>query len=247
MTGMSTPLSFGKSDVGLKRSNNEDSFIIKPDLGFLALADGMGGAAAGEVASQIFIDAAMDVFSRNARPSEQEAIELIQETFQLANERIQAHVKKNSHHEGMGCTAELIAFRDQFYFLGHVGDSRTYLFRQGKLRQLTQDHSLVQDQVNQGLITPVEARKHPLKNVILRSVGVSESLAVDLLRGRSFPGDFFLLCSDGLTDMVEDSSIQKVLTLSISLSQKVERLIEFAKSAGGYDNITVILCEVTVP
>lgn len=221
--------------------------MIKPDLGFLALADGMGGAAAGEVASQIFVDTATDVFSRNARTSEQETHESIQETFHLANERILAHVKKNPHHEGMGCTAELIAFRDQNYFLGHVGDSRTYLFRQGKLKQLTQDHSLVQDQVNQGLISPSEARRHPLKNVILRSVGVSERLAVDLLRGGSLLGDFLLLCSDGLTDMVEDTAIQKVLTLSASLSQKVEMLIEFAKSAGGYDNITVILCEVMAP
>ena len=124
---MSRILSFGKSDVGLKRSNNEDSFIMRPDLGFLALADGMGGAAAGEVASQIFVDTAIDVFSGNAKAAEQEPLEIIQEAFLLANERIHAHVKENPHHEGMGCTAELIAFQDQAYFLGHVGDSRTYL------------------------------------------------------------------------------------------------------------------------
>ncbi len=247
MTDMSRISPFGKSDVGLRRSNNEDSFIMSPDLGFLALADGMGGAAAGEVASQIFVDTAMDVFSRDAKDSEQEPVEMIQETFLLANERIHAHVRDNPHREGMGCTAELLAFQDRNYSLGHVGDSRTYLYRQGILRQLTQDHSLVQDQVNQGLITPAEARRHPLKNVILRSVGVSERLAVDLLRGRNFPGDIFLLCSDGLTDMVEDPSIREILALPRNLPQKVEMLIESAKSAGGYDNITIILCEVTAP
>ncbi len=239
--------SFGKSDVGLKRSSNEDSFVMRPDLGFVALADGMGGAAAGEVASQIFVETAMDVFSRNTTVLEQELLKMIQETFLLANERIHTHAKDDPHCEGMGCTAELIAIQNQKYFLGHVGDSRTYLFRQGKLKQLTQDHSLVQDQVQQGLITPADARKHPLKNIILRSVGVSENLAVDLLRGRSFSGDIFVLCSDGLTDMVEDASIEKVLSLQTSPSQKIEMLIESAKAAGGNDNITVILCEVTTP
>jgi serine/threonine protein phosphatase PrpC len=112
------------------------------------------------------------------------------------------------------------------------------------LRQLTRDHSLVQDQIDQGLITPVEARRHSLRNVILRAVGVNERLAVDLISGTSVSGDLFLLCSDGLTDMVDDPSIREALLTSPDLDRKVEGLIELAKSAGGHDNITVILCEM---
>ena len=144
----------------------------------------------------------------------------------------------------MGCTAEVLAFYDQSYVVGHVGDSRTYLFREGQLRQITRDHSVVQEQLDEGLITPEEARNHALRHVILRAVGVRDTLAVDLIRGKNRPGDIFLLCSDGLTDMVEDTLIREVLVLSLGLNQKVDRLIELAKSAGGRDNITVILCEV---
>lgn len=245
---MSKIISFGKSDIGLKRSNNEDAFIVKPDPGFLALADGMGGAASGEVASQIFVETALEVFSKVEEMSEHEILEFVQNAFRLANERILTRAKEDMHHKGMGCTAELIAFYNQNYILGHVGDSRTYLFRQGQLKQITRDQSLVQDQIDKGLITPAEARRHSLRNVILTAVGVNEMLALDLIRGRSLPGDLFLLCSDGLTDMVDDASIQNALSLSLPLplilDLKVEKLIDLAKSAGGYDNITVILCEV---
>ncbi len=237
--------SYGKSDIGLKRLNNEDAFAIQSKKGLFVLADGMGGEAAGEVASRIFIDTALEVFSRGESHSEQEALEGVQETFRLSNERILNHAEQNPQHQGMGCTAELIAFYNQLFVLGHVGDSRTYLLRQGRLRQLTRDHSLIQDQIDQGLITQEEVRGHSLKNVILRAVGTEETLAVDLIRGKSHPGDLFLLCSDGLTDLVDEASIQEVLSLPLSLPQKVEGLIERAKSRGGFDNITVILCEVT--
>lgn len=236
--------SFGKSDVGLKRSNNEDALVLKTELGLWSVADGMGGAAAGELASQIFAETALDVFSKGKGQSEQETFALVQKTFRLANEGIRRHVKENQHHQGMGCTAELITFHDQTYILGHVGDSRTYLFRQGKLRQLTRDHSVVQDQIDQGLITPVEARTHLMRNVILRAVGVDEVIAVDFIRGKDFAGDLFLLCSDGLTDPVDDQPIQETLFLPLSLAQKGEKLIELANAAGGPDNITVILCEI---
>ena len=137
-----------------------------------------------------------------------------------------------------------MTFFDQKYVLGHVGDSRTYLFREGQLRRLTRDHSFVQDQMDQNLITPAEAKGHSLRHVILRAVGVDERLAVDLIRGRGLSGDLFLLCSDGLTDMVDDTAIHDVLSLSLDLPQKGERLIELAKSYGGFDNITLILCEI---
>jgi protein phosphatase len=237
--------SVGKSDVGLKRSNNEDAFLLDSEEGFGVLADGMGGAAAGEMASQIFVKTASEVFlDKIARSPKKGTPERVREAFDLANRNIFNHAGKNPDCQGMGCTAELVAFDDQRFVLGHVGDSRTYLFRRGELRQLTRDHSLVQDQIDQGLITPVEARRHSLRNVILRAVGVNERLAVDLIRGTSVSGDLFLLCSDGLTDMVDDPSILEALLTSSDLDQKGERLIELAKSAGGLDNITVILCEM---
>lgn len=241
---MSKIISFGKSDAGLRRSNNEDAFVLKPELALFAVADGMGGAASGEVASRLFADTAFEVFSRISNRSEADTVESVQRTFQLANEKILTSSQQNPEHNGMGCTAELIAFCNNNYVIGHVGDSRIYLFRQGQLRQITKDHSLVQEQIDQGLISTIEARTHSLKHVIHRAVGINEMLAVDIIKGKGLPGDIFLLCSDGLTDMVDDHVMQQTLSLSLSLDQKVERLIDSAKSAGGYDNITVILSEV---
>ena len=242
---MSKMISFGKSDTGLRRSNNEDAFVVKPELGFAAVSDGMGGPASGEVASRIFIETALEVFSKNSGRSEKEVSELVQNVFQLSNERILSTAQNDPRHHGMGCTAEVLAFYSQGYIAGHVGDSRTYLFREGRLRQITKDHSVVQDQLDQGLIKPDEARNHALRHIILRAVGVREDLAVDIIRGKTRPGDIFLLCSDGLTDMLEDASIREALLIPPDLEQKADRLIGLAKAAGGNDNITVTLCEVT--
>lgn len=235
---------YGKSDPGLKRANNEDAFLVRPELGLFAVADGMGGAAAGEVASQIFMDTALEVFSSHSNQPEQEKFHWVQEVFRQANERILQYASENPHHQGLGCTAELITFYDQNYVLGHVGDSRAYLFRRGQLKQLTRDHSFLQEQIDQGLLSPEEAKNHSMRHVILRAVGIEDTLALDLLRGKAFAGDLFLLCSDGLTDMVEDSEIHNILLSSLRLDQKGDALIEIAKSAGGKDNITVVLCEV---
>ena len=235
--------SFGKTDVGLVRKNNEDALILKPELGFWAVADGMGGEERGEVASQIFVDTALELFSGFSGRSEEEVRQRVQKTFDLANERILDWANKNRV-EKMGCTAELLAFYASDYVIGHVGDSRTYLFRQGELRQITRDHSWVQAQIDQGLLTPAEAQRSPLRNIILRAVGTENSLVVDLLSGKSMPGDLYLLCSDGLTSMIDDLIIQGILSRPLGLSQKVDHLIERSKTAGGYDNITVILCEV---
>jgi len=235
----------GKSDVGLKRSNNEDSLVVEPALGLLVVADGMGGAASGEVASQIFADTAREVFLASEPKSDAIVSSLVQKAFLLANDRIFTMAIENRQRRGMGCTAELLALYDEKYTLGHVGDSRTYLLRQDKLRQITRDHSLIQEQIDEGLISSAEARTHALRNIIVRAVGVREALPVDLVRGTTQPGDVFLLCSDGLTDMLEDDQIQELLSLPLSPNEKAEKLIEAAKSAGGYDNITVAICEVT--
>jgi len=236
-------LSFGKTDRGLRRSNNEDAFLVKPEFGFCLVADGMGGAAAGELASQIFSETTLEVFS-TADISNSDPVKLVQQSFILANDRILKHADEIPEHKGMGCTAELMAFSGDKFILGHMGDSRTYRFINGQLQQLSLDHSLVQEQLDKGLITPEEARKHPMKNVILRAVGIDENLSLDLVRGILSAGDLFLLCSDGLTDMVEDSDILAVLASTAILTQKAEKLVEIAKTAGGHDNITVVLIEV---
>jgi PPM family protein phosphatase len=233
----------GASDVGLRRANNEDAYLVKPEIGLVAVADGMGGAAAGEVASAIFVQTADELFGSTAPASADEAAALVQEVFRLANERMIGHVAEHPDHHGMGCTAELLVFSGERYVLGHVGDSRTYLFRDGELRQITKDHSLVQQQVDQGLISPAEAKHHAMKNVVLRALGADIDLSLDLIRGRVLPKDLLLLCSDGLTDMLEDAAIREALTSSRRLTDKVEQLIEGAKSAGGRDNVTVVLCQ----
>jgi len=236
--------SCGKSDVGLKRANNEDAFLVRPEQGFCLVADGVGGAAAGELASRTFAETALEVFSGTGPRSEKETVRLVQKAFAWANERILTHVKENPRHEGMGCTAELMAFCSEGFVLGHMGDSRTYRLRKGQLKQLSRDHSFVQGQIDQGLITPAEARNHPMRHLVLRAVGIEEDVALDLVRGKAFPGDVFLLCSDGLTDVVDDTMIRNVLSLAEPLSRKAEELIGLANSAGGYDNITVALSEV---
>jgi len=236
---------FGKTDVGLKRAKNEDSFVVNPELGLCLVADGMGGAAAGELASQIFVDTSVEAFSTSLSRAEDDTADLVQEAFRSANERVLDHVRDEPRHEGMGCTAELVAFCNGSFVLGHVGDSRTYLLRNAQLKQLTEDHSVVQDQVGRGIISPAEAKNHPLRNVILRAVGVKEKIDVDLIRGKALLGDLFLLCSDGLTDMVDDALIQEALSLNGAIHEKADRLIELAKSAGGHDNITVVLSAVT--
>jgi protein phosphatase len=144
----------------------------------------------------------------------------------------------------MGCTAELLAFSRERFIIGHVGDSRTYRLRNHILKQLTKDHSLVQGQLDQGLITPQEARRHTMRNVILRAVGVNDSVAPDILKGKKNPGDLFLLCSDGLSDMVEESDVLARLSAEGNLSTKTEALIQLAKRAGGKDNVTVVLAAI---
>ncbi|HHO76979.1 MAG TPA: Stp1/IreP family PP2C-type Ser/Thr phosphatase [Deltaproteobacteria bacterium] len=232
---------FGKSDTGLIRKNNEDSFLIDPRMGFCTVADGMGGAAAGEVASNIFVETASQCLSLRQSVSPDHISTLVQKTFSLANQRILEHVQAHPDHNGMGCTAELLAFSDTGFVLGHMGDSRTYRMRNLELKQLSKDHSLVQDQLDQGLITSEQAQKHPHRNVILRAVGISDSVSLDLIRGKTYPGDLFLLCSDGLTDMVSHERILEELKTNKDLPELVDILIDLAKQAGGKDNITVVL------
>ncbi|WP_197743286.1 Stp1/IreP family PP2C-type Ser/Thr phosphatase [Desulfosarcina ovata] len=234
----------GVTDVGNIRSNNEDVFFINEASLYCLVADGMGGAAAGEVASRIFAETAQAVFSGHDGRSEENTIARVQTTFKLANDKILKHVERHPDDQGMGCTAELLAFSEDSFIVGHVGDSRTYRLKNNALKQLTKDHSLVQEQLDQGLITPEEARQHAMRNVILRAVGVNDTVALDILKGKRHPGDLFLLCSDGLTDMVDETTVQTALCGDNNLNEKSSALIRLAKSAGGKDNVTVVLASI---
>lgn len=233
----------GKTDVGLVRSNNEDTFVVNSEAIYCLVADGMGGAAAGETASRIFAQTAGEVFTPHGKTDETSVMSCVQETFQRANDLILSHVTRHPEHTGMGCTAELVAFSPDGFVIGHMGDSRTYLYRDSLLHQLTKDHSFVQEQIDQGVISPEQARSHKMRNVILRAVGVRPSLELDTICGTVLPNDLFLLCSDGLTDMVEDVEISNILEQNGDLPDKALRLIELAKEAGGKDNITVVLAQ----
>jgi len=234
----------GKTDVGLVRQSNEDAYVLDSTLGFCLVADGMGGMAGGELASQMFAEAAQGTFASGILVTEKDRIETVQQIFWHANNTILKHVENNPHLKGMGCTAELIIFAENRYVIGHMGDSRTYQLRNGQLKQLTKDHSLVQEQLDQGLISDPQAAVHSLRNVILRAVGVEEDLQLDIIRGNIQAGDHYLLCSDGLTDLVENDDIKNILSSDLGLADKVEHLISEALSAGGKDNVTVVVVMV---
>ncbi|HQG30875.1 MAG TPA: Stp1/IreP family PP2C-type Ser/Thr phosphatase [Deltaproteobacteria bacterium] len=236
--------SVGRTDVGLVRKNNEDAYAIDDAAGYCALADGMGGAAAGEIASRIFVDTVRGIFPGREPSPPGECSTLVQRAFVIANQRMLDHVRDNPSHRGMGCTAELLVYADDGFVIGHMGDSRTYRLRNGVLKQLTRDHSLVQEQIEKGIITPREARTSPHRNIILCALGTSENPALDIIRGKTFVGDLFLLCSDGLTDMIEDDRILRILTSSQDLAGTADDLIAAAKQAGGKDNVTVVLSRV---
>lgn len=235
---------FGKSDAGLVRENNEDAFLIDSELSFAALADGMGGAAAGELASGFFVNSALEAFSQRGQGGSDDCLIVLKQSFELANRKILDHAFENPEDKGLGCTAELLTFSNSGFALAHIGDSRTYLFRGNELKRLTQDHSLVQELVDRGAIKPEEARNHKMRHVILRAVGHEENIDVQFNQGEVFPGDLFLLCSDGLTDMIEDEQIRDILSLPLEIGESAQKLIDAAMEMGGHDNVTVVLCEV---
>ena len=191
-----------ESDRGLVRSYNEDACLVNNEDGYFLVADGMGGEAAGELASAFFRDTVVELFSTTPRHNLNDASlnELVIECFESAHERILSHVDQEPSHKGMGCTAELLVFQNDRITIGHVGDSRTYRLRNSELVQLTTDHSFVQEQADLGIISQKQVDNHALKNLILRVVGSSEKLEVDMLGSNVLPGDIFLLCTDTGSD-----------------------------------------------
>ncbi|MEX2180801.1 MAG: Stp1/IreP family PP2C-type Ser/Thr phosphatase [Gemmatimonadaceae bacterium] len=236
-----------RTDVGMIRSGNEDNFFAEADdkRGVFVVADGMGGHAAGEVASEM----AVQIVARQLLPmssaSEAGAAALMATSLQDANKAIYERMLAETDKQGMGTTASVMVLSDDGYLIGQIGDSRVYLLRDGALTQLTKDHSYVQEQVDAGLLTPEQARYHPYSNVITRCVGASEEVEADIYSGEAKVGDVFLLASDGLTGMVDDRRLQQLLLARSGPGRIVDSLIAEANGRGGLDNITAIVIQVT--
>jgi PPM family protein phosphatase len=232
---MSLGRTAGLTDTGRKRRHNEDSFVLSPPV--FAIADGMGGANAGEVASGLAVEALREAPSGDG-DGEGRVVSLIQE----ANRRVYERALEDAAASGMGTTMTLALLEEDTVRIGHVGDSRAYLIRDGELEQLTEDHSLVGGLVRLGKLTPQEAEQHPQRSVILRAVGVEASVEVDVDPHDLEDGDVYLLCSDGLTGMVPEQEILRVVTTNDGNLQKAcQQLIDAANERGGLDNVTAVL------
>jgi len=236
-----------RTDVGMIRSGNEDNFFAEADetRGVFIVADGMGGHAAGEVASEMCVQIVSRHLLQLASIAQSGAAEMVQKSLQEANRAIFERMLAETDKQGMGTTCSSMVLSDSGYLIGQIGDSRIYLLRDGALTQLTKDHSYVQEQVDAGLLTPEQARYHPYSNVITRCVGAADEVEADIYSGEARIGDVFLLCSDGLTGMVDDRRLQQLLLARSGPGRIVDSLIAEANGRGGLDNITAIVVQVT--
>ena len=243
--------SHGLTDVGKLRDHNEDSFLVESAAGLYVVCDGMGGHAGGEVASSIAVETIND-FIHNQKEGDwpfghdgdqAESGERLRNAALLANQRITEHIEKEPWLARMGTTmVSALVEPDGTSWVANIGDSRAYLWRDGSLRQITSDHSWVNEQVQRGVLSSEEAAAHPLKNVITRALGARDKLPVDLMEEHLQPGDGLLLCSDGLTGMVADKVIEAILgDTSLTPEAACRRLVDAANANGGEDNITVVL------
>jgi PPM family protein phosphatase len=224
----------GFSHPGRRRRQNEDAFVVAPPL--FAVADGMGGAKAGEIASRLAAAA--------VREEEGERVD-VGELIREANRRVWERARDDASAAGMGTTMTVALVEDHRVTIGHVGDSRAYLLRDGVLEQLTEDHSLVAELVRSGRLSPEEAESHPQRSVITRALGTAADVDVDTLTVDAQPGDVFLLCSDGLTTMVGDERIVDVVDENRNdLDRAAKQLIADANRSGGEDNVTVVFFEI---
>ncbi|HUK20795.1 MAG TPA: Stp1/IreP family PP2C-type Ser/Thr phosphatase [Gemmatimonadales bacterium] len=236
--------SSGRSDVGIIRSGNEDSFIMVPERGIWVVADGMGGHAAGEVASEMAVRFVARELGSLLDASDETAAERMRAAIRAANGAIFQRTLTEHDKRGMGTTVTALVLHDGRFLIGQVGDSRAYLYRENRLIQLTKDHSYVQEQVDAGYLTPEQARSHPYSNVITRCVGANNEVLPDIYVGALKPKDLFLLASDGLTGMLEDQELGDLLGANRAPQETVDLLIAEANRRGGLDNITAILVRV---
>jgi PPM family protein phosphatase len=249
-------VSAGLTDVGRKRNHNEDSFLIDDELQLYVVADGMGGHAGGGTASRIAVET-IDKELRRARGGRDNPFvttsnlqdALLPDALRTAVERaclaIFTTAQEDPRLSGMGTTVISLVVRDNQAFFAHVGDSRAYLVRGPLIQQISEDHSLVNEQIKAGMITPEEAKHSRYKNIITRSVGFEEEVQVDVMGVVAEPGDVFLLCSDGLANMVEDRELHEAVQASANLADIPKRLVDLANERGGDDNITVIVVQVS--
>jgi len=228
------------------RSGNEDSFFAEANAhrGVFMVADGMGGHAAGEVASEMAVQIVARALLQLESVVQPDAVDRTAQSLRDANRAIYDRMLAENDKQGMGTTASVLLMSDGRYLIGQIGDSRIYMLRDGALIQLTKDHSYVQEQVDAGLLTPEQARYHPYSNVITRCVGAGESVEPDLYAGEVKPGDVFLVASDGLTGMVDDRRLQQILLARSGPGRIVDSLIAEANGRGGLDNITAIVVQV---
>jgi protein phosphatase len=241
------------TDVGRKRKGNEDSLFLNPDQKLFVVADGMGGHAAGEIASKVAVDSINEFVTLTGGDEEitwpfglDETISYdgnrLKTAIRHANRKVIEATKERQEYEGMATTVAAVLVDGDTANLGHVGDSRIYLFSEGELSLLTSDHSWVNEQIQSGVISPDQARSHPLRNVVTRALGGKQDLSVDMQVRRMKPGELLLLCSDGLTTMVPDDDIARVLQdAGGDVDEAARSLVDEANSRGGEDNVTVVL------
>ena len=245
----------GATDVGRKRNHNEDAFYLPSDTRLAIVADGMGGHACGEVASGVAVETIVDYFHRTADSQPitwpykvdrdlRSDVNRMVTAVKLANLEIYERSQKEARLKGMGTTAVAIYFLDDTVIIGHVGDSRVYRYRDGRLTQLTEDHSLINDYIKMKRVTAEEAESWPHKNVIVRALGMKENVAVDVVTEAPRIGDCYLMCSDGLSGMLTDAQRAHVIRTRSDLDAAVEALIQGANEEGGIDNITVVLARI---
>ncbi|MRD48628.1 Stp1/IreP family PP2C-type Ser/Thr phosphatase [Caenimonas koreensis] len=239
-----------RTDPGLARENNEDSVTFEENVRLGVLADGMGGYNAGEIASGMattFIKSELGRWLMQAgrHANAREVRRAMEICVDNANRSIFNAANSNPQYSGMGTTLVLGVFQDGKVLLGHIGDSRCYRLRGTEFVQVTKDHSLLQEQMDAGLITPEQAATSSNKNLVTRALGVEDAVLLEVNEHRVDPGDIYLMCSDGLSDMVDDEGIAKILGNDSTLEQKVAQLIDAANANGGRDNISVLLAQAS--
>lgn len=255
MASRARVVAVGETNVGMKRAHNEDNYVVVDDDRLYVVADGMGGHASGEVASQLAIDTLREFFrSTNEDPDVTWPYKMdkskgydenrVVTSIKLANLRIHEAAQRDPKLRGMGTTVCAIVMVEDGALIAHVGDSRVYRFRSGKLQQLTEDHSLLNDYIKMKKLTPEEIAAFPHKNVIVRALGMKESVKVDVQLDKPMPGDVYLLCSDGLCGPVTDGDMEEILRATPDMQSAASKLIGKANSNGGPDNITVVLAKV---
>ncbi len=231
------------TDRGRKRPSNEDAFAYSVEHGVYLVCDGMGGAAAGEIASSLAVEETIKFLTRSIGNGTEtgDLAQLAEEAVVLANDAIYNRSQRNYKLTGMGTTLVGLIVDERRVLVFNVGDSRCYLLRNKRIQQLTLDHSLVEEQVRMGQMTPSEALRSPLKNVITRALGTQTRVTPDVFLREAEPGDLFLLCSDGLTRELSDSEIESLLCCDHTLAVLCTKLVEAAINSGGNDNITCLL------